>query len=194
MDTYIKEIIIENMPNLHNSWRALTDVIVRLIDERNARSVRAMNRDVNVRVVKTQEHLTQAYVSMYDLADNEWLWNQLEGHNFNGLTRFRLSVNRNCAISNDRLLNEVWEKENDLKEANEKILKLEEEMEQMKAKTSEEAKEKDSKLNEAEKKIVKLDEEIGQLKSKTSNEAKEKADETETKYHELKRKIKELLD
>ena len=167
MESFIKEIPIDNMPNLHNSWRALMDEILGLVDERNNSTGQGIRREINVRVAKSQDHHTQAYVSMADLADNEWLLNQLDGRNFSGLAVLRVSVSRRCTATDRQLINE-------LSDADDRIRELNRENEQLNAR------------------IRELECENKDLKTQGQTQSKEC--ENENKLQELKRKLKELLD
>ena len=70
---------------------------------------------------------------MNDLNYNEWLLDELDGRNFNGLVNFRASVNRRCEAKNNRLINELQERELELNQANESQNELEKEIEQLKS-------------------------------------------------------------
>ncbi|CAF0735059.1 unnamed protein product [Brachionus calyciflorus] len=60
-------------------------------------------QDVSVRVARNEGPTTQAFVSMEDLADNEWLLERLNGYNYNDVVRFNASNNRECLATNRHL-------------------------------------------------------------------------------------------
>ena len=56
-----------------------------------------------VRVARNEGPTTSAFVSMEDLAENEWLLERLNGYNYNDMVRFNASANRECLATNRHL-------------------------------------------------------------------------------------------
>ncbi|CAF0947849.1 unnamed protein product [Brachionus calyciflorus] len=61
----------------------------------------------HIRVAKSSKPFTQAFISAEDLADNEWLFDQLDVRDFNELVTLRCARSRLVRATNGFALNQI---------------------------------------------------------------------------------------
>ncbi|CAF0882513.1 unnamed protein product [Brachionus calyciflorus] len=61
----------------------------------------------NIRVAKSSTPFTQAIISAEDLAENKWLFNQLDGRDFNEFVTLRCARSRLVRTTNGFAINQI---------------------------------------------------------------------------------------
>ena len=97
--SFIKEVFVEDIPNLHNIRELMVNKVEQLIEENNSEfGAVEVSGLAECRVPRTTNTKTHAFMSMKNLADNEWLLESLNGLRFEELTVLEARVYTRCEV------------------------------------------------------------------------------------------------